>query len=109
MNEINYIEMGKRIKLEREKNNMTRDALAEAVGISCIYLSQLERQERNGSLTVICKIASVLNVPLDYLIYGDRSIEVSKEDVLKKINNLNKRELKVVDDILKAILPSLKK
>ncbi|MVX64885.1 helix-turn-helix domain-containing protein [Clostridium chromiireducens] len=109
MNEINYVEMGKRIKLEREKNNMTRDSLAEAVEISAIYLSQLERSERNGSLSVICKIASVLNVSLDYLIYGNDSIEVNKDDVIRKINNLNKRELQVVDSILTTIIPNLKK
>lgn len=110
MNEINYVEMGKRIKLEREKNNMTRDALSEAVGISSIYLSQLERQERAGSLTVICKIASALNISLDYLIYGNDSIEVSKEDIIEKINTVDsKRTLQVIDTILNTIIPNLKK
>lgn len=109
MNEINYVEIGKRIKLEREKNNLTRDTLAEAAGISSIYLSQLERSERNGSLNVICNIASILNVSLDYLIYGDDSIEITKEDVIRKINSLNKRELQVVDSILTTIIPNLKK
>lgn len=109
MNDINYIEVGKRIKSEREKNNLTRDSLAEALEISSTYLSQLERAERNGSLAVICKIASVLNISLDYLIYGNDSIEVNKEDVIRKINNLNKRELQVVDSILTTIIPNLKK
>lgn len=110
MSDINFIELGKRIKLEREKNNLTRDALAEKLGISSIYLSQLERAERNGSLTVICKIASVLNISLDYLIYGNDSIEISKEDIIDKINNVDsKRALQVIDTILNTIIPSLKK
>lgn len=110
MNDINYVEIGKRIKAEREKNNLTRDALAEKVGISTVYLSQIERQERAGSLTVICKIASVLSVSLDYLIYGNDSIEISKEDIIDKINNVDsKRALQVIDAILNTIIPSLKK
>ena len=88
MNDINYVEVGKRIKSEREKNNLTRDSLAERLEISSTYLSQLERAERNGSLSVICKIASVLNISLDYLIYGNDSIEVSKEDIIEKIKNI---------------------
>ncbi|EHJ01967.1 helix-turn-helix domain protein [Clostridium sp. DL-VIII] len=110
MNDINFIEMGKRIKLEREKNNMTRDQLAESVGISNVYLTQLERSDRQGSLAVICKIASVLNISLDYLIYGNDSIKVDKESIIEKINTLNsKRELKVIDEILNTIIPNLKK
>ena len=110
MNDINYVEVGKRIKAEREKNSMTRDQLAECIEISNTYLSQLERAERNGSLTVICKIASVLNISLDYLIYGNDSIEVSKEDIIEKINTVDsKRTLQVIDTILNTIIPNLKK
>lgn len=101
--------IGERIKAEREKLGMTRDEFSESVDISNIFLSQIERGERQMSLNTLIKISCKLNLSLDYIIFGDDSISVNKELIIKKINETSKRELKVIDDVLKAILPNLKK
>lgn len=53
---------------------MTRDVFAEKIGISSMYLSQLEKGQRHGSLPLIVRIAETLSVSIDYLIYGNDSI-----------------------------------
>lgn len=46
---------------------MTQKALAELIGISTPYLSQLEHNERTASVTTLKKIAKTLKLSLDNL------------------------------------------
>jgi DNA-binding XRE family transcriptional regulator len=55
------------IKVLREYRNMSQQKLADQVGISVPYLSQLETNKRKGSLEVLAAIAKELNISLDML------------------------------------------
>ena len=53
------------VKVWREYRGFTQKKLADAVGISVPYLSQLETGKRKGSLDVCSAIATALGVTLD--------------------------------------------
>lgn len=55
------------VKAWREYRRMTQDALAQAVGISKPYLSQLENRKRDGSVETFQRLATALGVPIDAL------------------------------------------
>lgn len=97
---MNDLNIGKRIKFAREQNNLTRDVLAEKVGISKMYLSQLEKGQRHASLPVTIKIAESLNLSLDYLIYGDNSIDINKKEIIDMVNEASNRQLKIIKEVL---------
>ena len=105
MENINYVEIGKRIKNEREKNGITREKFAELIGISTTYLSQLELGQRTSSLNTTVKIANVLNISLDYLIHGNSAVKVDRNELIKLINNADNKDLLVLKQILDAVLP----
>jgi DNA-binding XRE family transcriptional regulator len=56
---------GNPIKVWREFRGFTRQQLAEAIGISTPYLSQLETGKRVGTTEVLKAIAKALGVTLD--------------------------------------------
>ena len=56
------------IKVWREHRGMTQQQLAEAVGISTPYLSQLETGKRTGATHVLKSIAGVLGIDLDDIV-----------------------------------------
>ncbi|MBE7556616.1 MAG: helix-turn-helix transcriptional regulator [Anaerolineales bacterium] len=56
------------IKAWREYRQLTQQQLAQAVGISTPYLSQLERGKRTGTTEVLTAMAKVLKVSLDEII-----------------------------------------
>ena len=56
------------IKTWREYRQMSQHALAEKAGISVPYLSQLETNKRQGSLTVLSAIAKALKVSLEHIV-----------------------------------------
>lgn len=101
--------VGERIKTGREQMGLTRDQFAEMIDLSISFFTQIERGEKLMSVQTLVKIAIKLNLSLDYLIWGDSSIDVNKDSLISDINNASKRELKVIDEIFKAVLPNLKK
>lgn len=56
------------IKAWREHRRMTQDALAAAADLSKPYLSQIENRKRDGTVDVLQRIASALQVPMDMLV-----------------------------------------
>lgn len=56
------------IRVYRQHRGMTQKEVAEAAGISPLYLSQIERGTRKGSVSTLSAIAKVLRVRLDDLI-----------------------------------------
>lgn len=101
--------VGNRIKAGREQMGLTRDEFAEMIDLSTSFFTQIERGEKLMSVQTLVKIAIKLSLSLDYLIWGDSSIDVNKDSLIDDINNASKKELKVIDDIFKAVLPNLKK
>ena len=75
---MDYTSLGKRIKEERLRLNLTPEKLSEKVGISTAYLGQIERDERCIKLI---PLANYLGVTVDFLL---TDYIVTDED-----NNLN--------------------
>lgn len=55
------------VKLWREHRGLTQQELANRVGISKPYLSQIETGKRQGTVETLSAIAHSLDVPLDAL------------------------------------------
>lgn len=70
MDELNYVEIGKRIKIKRKEMNLTQEKLSEIIDVSPSYISEIERGGSIASLATICKIANTLNCGLDYIVFG---------------------------------------
>ena len=56
------------VSVHRRHRGMTQTALAEAAGISAIYLSQIETGRRTGSTKTLAAIAGALGIDLDDLV-----------------------------------------
>ncbi|MCM1182676.1 MAG: helix-turn-helix domain-containing protein [Roseburia sp.] len=60
--------LGKRIREERLKLNLTQEKLAEDVNLSTAYIGQIERGERSLTLENLTAVANRLSVTIDYLL-----------------------------------------
>jgi DNA-binding XRE family transcriptional regulator len=56
------------VKVYRTHRGLTQRALAAGMGISRSYLAEIESGKKRGSVTVLCRAATVLNVDLDMLV-----------------------------------------
>jgi transcriptional regulator with XRE-family HTH domain len=65
---VDYSLLGKRIREERLRLNLTQEKLAEDVNISTAYLGQIERGERSVTLEKLIPLANRLGVTIDFLL-----------------------------------------
>ena len=56
------ISFGKKLREARLSRNLSQEALGDLAGIHRTYIGSVERGERNPSLEIICRLASVLMV-----------------------------------------------
>lgn len=62
--------LGQRIRAAREARSESQVTLAAAAGISQGYLSQLEQDEREPTLSIAARLARALGISLDELASG---------------------------------------
>ena len=60
--------LGRHIREERLKLNLTQEKLAEDVNLSMAYIGQIERGERSLTLDNLIAVANRLGVTVDYLL-----------------------------------------
>lgn len=65
---LDYITLGARVRNIRNECNMTQAELGEACSLSTSHIGHIERGSRTLSVDTLFKIASVLNVSMDYLV-----------------------------------------
>jgi len=106
-NEINYIEIGNRIRIQRENFDMSRETLSELINLSPYFLGQIERGQRKMSINTLIKVSECLHISIDYLIFEQGNIDNST--VLHSLlNRCSEKEIGVIESIIKVILPHLK-
>ncbi|MFJ7470602.1 helix-turn-helix domain-containing protein [Peribacillus frigoritolerans] len=76
--------IGERVKKLREEKKMSMTELADKAGVAKSYLSSLERNlQTNPSIQFLEKISSVLNIPVDALLYDAPNKETLDNDWMK--------------------------
>ena len=106
-NEINYVEIGNRIRLEREKFDMTREKLAELLNLSPYFLGQIERGERKMSISTLINISECLHISIDYLFFEQVNIDSNNNVLHSLINKCSEKEVNVIEGLIKLLLPHL--
>ena len=84
---MDYSLLGKRIREERLRLNLTPEKLAEDIGISTSYLGQIERGERSVTLDKLIPLANRLGVTVDFLL-ADYMVSVGDDMSLNSLNQL---------------------
>lgn len=74
---VNYPETGARIRRQREQMGLTQEQLGEACELSASFVGHIERGSRKLSVESLFRLASVLNVSADYLLFGRMLQEAS--------------------------------
>ena len=80
---MDYVGIGKRIRTQRLKKNLSQEELAEMAGISLVHMSHIETANTKLSLPVLVDLACALGVRTDDLIF-DKD-KMGKDELLEEI------------------------
>ncbi len=65
---MDYVDMGRRIRIQRTKLNLTQGQLAKKIGVSASFVGHLERGTRQASLETLVALANELDISTDYML-----------------------------------------
>ena len=107
MDDLNYIEIGNRIRIKRKEMNLTQEKLSELIDVSPSYISEIERGSSICSLQTISNIAITLNTNLDYLVFGINNTN-SDTTFTEILSSIPKKNQKLFVSLCENISNSLK-
>lgn len=109
--ELNYSDIGLRIKKIRSEKRMTQDALAELVNLSTPHMSHIETGSTKVSLPTLIRIANVLGCSMDELLCDNlvRSRYQFENEIGREVSDCSEEEIRIIADMVKALKTSLRR
>ena len=100
--------LGNAIRQARIENSISQEALAEMVGITPTHLKHIESEPRKPSVEVLFRIAQILHMSLDNVIFQpDLSIQYKITEIENILSKCSLCELQIVLDLLRSMQKNL--
>ena len=109
MKKVNFKDVGERIRTEREKLQVSREKFAELLNLSPFFVGQIERGERKMSISTLISVSECLHISIDYLIFGEVYKADEDNNLQYLLSDCSSKEIKVIEEITKVILPYITK
>ena len=102
-------QFGKNLRRFRKEKGMTLEVMAEHLGISAVYLSELERGNKLPKLTTFVEIANRLSLSADYLLSDvlEAARTYQTDALSEKLAALSGRKLAVVNAVVDTLAETL--
>jgi len=106
---MEWTEMGIKLREARKNKDFTQKMLADAVGVTEMYISQLERGMKLPSLALFIQIINALDISADYILRD--TVHTGKdfvyEEVAELLDGLTPKQRRGAVNILDAYVQSL--
>ena len=79
MTDLDFKEIGLKIKERRKAVGITQEAIANILDVNASHVSNIECGRANPSLTALVKIANILHCSVDYFISGEYTYKIDKD------------------------------
>lgn len=101
--------IGKRIQDSRKRKKLTQSQLAEIVGCSVAYMSDIECGKTNMGISTLIGIIEALDLSADWLIRANTtaSNEKSKDEFTSILNDCSSSEIEIILATVKNLKESL--
>ena len=103
------MEVGIKIREARKPKDFTQQLLADAIGVSEVYVSMIERGMKMPSLSLFAQIITALDVSADFVLRD--ALPSGKDFVYKEVaellDGLTPKQRRAAIDILDAYVRSL--
>ncbi len=100
------LDIGNRIRTEREKFKYSREEFAEIINVSTQFLSSIENGSRGMSFNTLEKICKALSVPADYILFG-KMTNNNLDEINKLISSIDTKYLPIVEDLIRSYIKTI--
>ena len=113
ISEIDWEDIGRRIRQRRQVLGLTQESLANNAGIETPTLNRIENNRTKIRLDSLIKIANALEVSTDELLRNSlrnaNNRTVYQGEIMEQLKNCNEKELHFVKQIIIFSLQQLRK
>ena len=106
--ELEKGKLGNAIRQKRMDAHMSQEMLAEAVGITPTHLKHLESEHRKPSIEVLVKLAYILNLSLDELVFPSSKHCPYHKELELLLSQCNESQLRVIIATARALIAEKK-
>ena len=93
--------IGMNLRNIRADRKMTREQMAERVGVSTTFYANLETGNKMMSVTTLKKIADALGVSTDSILYEDRPCEAA-DRIQKALSNQSQEVARIAEKLVQV-------
>ena len=104
--DLDFKEIGNRIRLQREFLGYTRDYLSEQLAVSTNFCRDIEIGAKGMSIQTLSKLSHILKLSVDYIMFGETK-DGDIEPLVLMLNACKPEKRKFAEDILKSFLLAL--
>ena len=107
--EINYVDIGARIRKRRLEKRISQEQLAEMVDLSVTHMSGIENGKTKFSFKTIVRIANVLELSMDALLCGSlvQGKVAMQNEFAELLAQCTPEETRIILNTTKALKQSL--
>ncbi len=102
MLEIDLVAIGNRISIERKRNNITQEQLAEKMNVSIQMISNLERGNKAIKINNLLNLSQILGVSTDYILTGNKNSS-ERSELSNKLSKLSNEDYLLIETLIKKL------
>jgi len=105
MKELDFTQIGQKIKEIRCEKHLTQEYIANATGVNVSHISNIETNKAKVSLTLLVGICNALNVTMDYILENEyhNPTSVTEKELLNTIKDMEKSKQETLLKIAKVL------
>ena len=109
--QIDYLDIGSRIRAERTKQKISQEKLAEMVDVGTTHISHIETGNTIPSIKVFIAIINALNLSSDELLRNhiDKAKHIFEGELADILKDCSDGEARIITDTAKALKISLRR
>jgi transcriptional regulator with XRE-family HTH domain len=109
--QIDYLDIGSRIRVERLNQKMSQEKLAEMVDVGTTHISHIETGNTKLSIKTFIAIINALNLSSDELLRNhiNKAKHIFEGEIAEIIKDCSDEETRIIADTAKALKVSLRR
>lgn len=103
--ELNFYNIGRRIKTVRIEKQLTQEYIANRVGVNVSHISNIENGKTKVSLTSLVLICNALEITVDYILENEYSSPTTtiETEIMNTLSHMTKEEKEQLLRIAKVL------
>ena len=102
-------EIGERVRQARLAKHMSQLDLAEAIGMSVSFISNIEVGKQSMNIRALLAISDVLGVSPNWILRNPSDIDVTIDEIAKELESCTPREREVILKLVQTMKESIRK